>query len=185
MKYRKLINAWAFFLASIISVPALATPTCPETLNHTVGQLAEDAQVNLCEQYLGKVVIVVNTASKCGFTPQYDGLEALYRTYGERGFVVLGFPSNDFGSQEPGNEKQIQDFCRMTYGVKFPMFQKTKVRADHADPMFKVLGDMANEYPQWNFHKYVLDRSGKLVASVPSRVSPDDPQFVALIESLL
>lgn len=168
-----------------VAGPASAATSCPKTLDHTVGQLAEDAQVNLCEQYLGKVVVIVNTASKCGFTPQYDGLEALYKEYGDRGFVVLGFPSNDFGQQEPGSEEQIKDFCRLTYGVKFPMFQKSKVRAENADPVFKVLGDMANDYPQWNFHKYVLDRSGKLVASIPSQVSPTDRKFVDLIESLL
>lgn len=168
-----------------VSAPATAEQPCPATLNHTVGQLAEGAQVNLCEAYRGKVVVVVNTASKCGFTPQYDGLEALYKKYGDRGFVVLGFPSNDFGEQEPGTEKQIQEFCRLTYGVKFPMFEKTKVRSDNADPVFKVLGTMAKEYPQWNFHKYVLDREGKLAASFSSRVDPQDQRIVGLIESLL
>lgn len=168
-----------------VSAPANADEPCPVTLNHTVGQLAEGARINLCEAYRGQVVVVVNTASKCGFTPQYDGLEALYKKYGDRGFVVLGFPSNDFGEQEPGTEKQIQDFCRLTYGVKFPMFEKTKVRAENADPVFQVLGSMAKEFPQWNFHKYVLDREGNLAASFSSRIDPQDQRIVGLIESLL
>ncbi len=184
MARSKSLSMLLLFMAAVGSVPATAS-SCPKTLDHTVGRLAEEGQVNLCQEYLGRVVVVVNTASKCGFTPQYDGLEALYKKYGDRGFVVLGFPSNDFGEQEPGTEEQIQDFCRMTYGVKFPMFQKSNVRLENADPLYKVLGDLAKEYPQWNFHKYVLDRNGNLAASVPSQVSPQDPQFVKLIESLL
>lgn len=159
--------------------------SCPTTLNFTKRTLASDQEVNLCKEYLGKVVLVVNTASKCGYTPQYDGLEALYRKYKDKGLVVLGFPSNDFGGQEPGNEKQIQNFCRLTYGVEFPMFEKTHAAKANADPMYQILGNLAGEYPQWNFHKYLLDRQGRLVASYNSRVEPQSPTVVETIEKLL
>ena len=119
-----------------ISGSALA---CPETLNFSKRTLAGDQYVNLCEKYAGKVVLVVNTASKCAYTPQYDGLEKLYREYKDRGLVVLGFPSNDFGGQEPGTEKQIQTFCRLTYGVEFPMYEKTRVREGVAGPFYEHL----------------------------------------------
>jgi glutathione peroxidase len=109
----------------------------------------------------------------------------LYDKYRDAGLVVLGFPSNDFGDQEPGSEEKIQEFCRLTYGVKFPMFAKTMVRADNADPLYRALGTLAAEYPQWNFHKYLLDRNGRLVASFPSKVAPQDPKLVSAIEKLL
>jgi glutathione peroxidase len=158
---------------------------CPITLDFTKRALASDQEVNLCKEYLGKVVLVVNTASKCGYTPQYDGLEALYRKYKDRGLVVLGFPSNDFGGQEPGSEKQIQNFCRLTYGVEFPMFEKTRAAKANADPIYRTLGDMAGEYPQWNFHKYVLDRQGRLIASYNSRIEPQSKTVIETIERLL
>ena len=158
---------------------------CPITLDFTKRTLASDQDVNLCKEYLGKVVLVVNTASKCGYTPQYEGLEALYRKYKDKGLVVLGFPSNDFGGQEPGSEKQIQDFCRLTYGVEFPMFEKTRAAKANADPIYRTLGDMAGEYPQWNFHKYVLDRQGRLIASYNSRIKPQSKTVIETIERLL
>lgn len=159
--------------------------SCPPALNFTVKELGGEKAVNLCQEYLGKVVLVVNTASKCGFTPQYDGLEALYSQYKERGFVVIGFPSNDFGQQEPGGENQIKDFCRLTYGVKFPMYGKTKVRQDNADPLYQTLGTLAKQFPQWNFHKYLIDRKGALVASFESKVEPQSEAVVKAIEMQL
>jgi glutathione peroxidase len=164
---------------------AAESAACPETLNFTKRTLAGEQNVNLCKEYLGKVVVVVNTASKCGYTYQYEGLEALYRKYKDKGLVVIGFPSNDFGSQEPGNEKQIQDFCRLTYGVEFPMFEKTHASRYNADPLYQILGKLSGEFPQWNFHKYVLDRSGKLVASFNSRVEPQGSKMITTIEGLL
>jgi glutathione peroxidase len=158
---------------------------CPETLNFTKRTLAGDQEVNLCKAYLGKVVVVVNTASKCGYTYQYEGLEALYRKYKDKGLVVLGFPSNDFGGQEPGTEKQIQDFCRLTYGVEFPMFEKTHASRHNADALYKTMAKLSGVYPQWNFHKYVLDRNGKLVASFNSRVEPQGSEMISIIEELL
>ena len=158
---------------------------CPESLNFEVRPLLGDKPVKLCEAYRGKVVLVVNTASKCAFTSQYEGLEAMYAKYKERGLVVLGFPSNDFGNQEPGSEKQIQTFCRMTYGVQFPMFAKTRVREGAADPLYERLGQLSGEYPRWNFHKYLLDRDGRLIGSYQSQVAPDDPRLVSAVEGAL
>lgn len=158
---------------------------CPETLNFTVRALGSDRLINLCETYKGKVILVVNTASKCGNTPQYEGLEALYREYKDRGFVVLGFPSNDFGGQEPGTEQQIKQFCRLTYSVEFPMFEKTRAAQAHADPIYQTLGRLAGEFPEWNFHKYLIDRSGRLVASFPSKLKPRSEALVKQINSLL
>ncbi len=180
------IAAPALFAGILVmtSQNALAD-NCPETLDFSKKRLAEDAVVNLCQAYRGKVVLIVNTASKCGYTHQYEGLESLYRKYKDRGLVVLGFPSNDFGSQEPGNEKQIQSFCRLTYSIEFPMFEKTEVAKGTKDPLYRTLAKQAGEYPQWNFHKYLLDRSGKLVASFPSRSEPEGEQIIKAIEELL
>ncbi|WP_313461944.1 glutathione peroxidase [Stenotrophomonas sp.] len=144
--------------------------------------LAGKGEVNLQKQYGGKVLLVVNTASKCGFTPQYEGLEALQKKYAARGFSVLGFPSNDFKGQEPGSEAQIQEFCTLTYGVKFPMFQKVEVTGDNATPLYKQLTAATGVAPGWNFHKYLVSRDGRVVAQFPSRVKPDDAELVKAIE---
>ena len=182
----------ALFLFALLGFMALSTSTataadgaCPETLNFTKRTLAGDSEVNLCKEYLGKVVVVVNTASKCGYTYQYEGLEALYRKYKDKGLVVIGFPSNDFGGQEPGTEKQIKEFCKLTYGVEFPMFEKTHAAQRNADPIYQILGNLSGEFPQWNFHKYILDRNGKLVASFNSKVEPQAQQMITTIEELL
>lgn len=156
-----------------------------DILDVTVRTLNGQDQYNLAKEYAGKVVLIVNTASKCGFTSQYDGLEALHTKYRDRGFVVLGFPSNDFANQEPGTEAEIQKFCRLTYGVKFPMFAKTRVRKQNADPLYKRLGEAAGEFPAWNFHKYLIDRDGRLVASFSSFTTPGSSRLVKKIESLL
>ena len=158
---------------------------CAPTLDFEMRTLAGDERVHLCEAYRNQVVLVVNTASKCGFTYQYEGLEALYDAYRERGFVVIGFPSNDFAGQEPGTEAEIRDFCRSTYGVRFPMFEKIHAAQAMADPLYRTLGELAGEYPRWNFHKYLLDRDGRLVKSFGSRVEPQSEQVVSAIESLL
>ena len=162
---------------------------------HACGDLLEGARfrplagkepVDLCKTYGGKVLLIVNTASKCGFTPQYDALEKLNETYRDRGFAVLGFPSNDFRGQEPGSEAEIRDFCTLTYGVKFPMFEKVSVKEGEANPFYvKLAGEAGGHYPSWNFYKYLVDRSGKVVADYPSKVKPDDAELVAKIEALL
>ncbi len=158
---------------------------CPPLLDLSVRQLAGDAQVNLCEAYRGKVILVVNTASKCGFTPQYEGLEALYRKYGDRGLVVLGFPSNDFMKQEPGSEEEIQKFCRLTYSVEFPMFEKVSVTKGSATLLFQRLADAGAPYPKWNFYKYLIDRNGNYVDYFTSFTSPESDKVVRAIEKLL
>jgi glutathione peroxidase len=144
--------------------------------------LAGKTEVNLEKQYGGKVLLVVNTASKCGFTPQYEALEGLQTRYAARGFSVLGVPSNDFKGQEPGSEAQIQEFCTLTYGVKFPMFQKVQVTGAAATPLYQRLAAATGVAPGWNFHKYLLSRDGRVVAQFPSKVKPDDKELVAAIE---
>jgi glutathione peroxidase len=185
------MNTISLFLITFvvtIFIPAenlsASETACPQTLNFTMRTLGSDQEVNLCNQYLGKVIVVVNTASKCGYTYQYEGLESLYNNYKDKGLVVVGFPSNDFGGQEPGTEKQIQTFCRLTYGVEFPMFEKTRVAKHHADPIYQVLGSLAGEYPQWNFHKYILDRNGNLIASFNSRIEPQSKEVINTLEGL-
>ena len=136
-------------------------------------------------QYQGKVVLVVNTASYCGFTPQYKSLEALYQKYRDRGLVVLGFPSNDFGRQEPGAAAEIAEFCERTYQVKFPMFEKSVVKEANGNPLYDQLAALSGQRPKWNFHKYLVDRNGKTVTSYASSISPDDSELVKRIEELL
>jgi len=175
----------SFMLFSSNIVLAASGQSCPETLNFKKEKLANDTIVDLCHEYKGKVVMVVNTASFCGFTKQYKSLEGIYRKYKDDGFVVLGFPSNDFGKQEPGNEAQIKEFCDRTYQIKFPMFEKTSVAKGTNDLMYQTLANMAGEYPSWNFHKYLIDRHGKLVASISSRTDPSTQKVTDKIESLL
>ena len=163
--------------------PATA-PGCPAILQQQFNRLQDEAPQNLC-QYAGKVALVVNTASYCGFTNQYEGLEALHAKYQTRGLVVLGFPSNDFGKQEPGSSQQIADLCFNTYGVKFPMFSKTVVAGAGRNPLYASLAKATGQTPQWNFHKYLIDRSGKVVSSFNSAVSPNDKDLVAAIEKAI
>lgn len=158
--------------------------TCPKTLDFKLRPLTGETEKHLCD-YTGNVVLIVNTASKCGFTPQYEGLESLYARYADQGLVVLGFPSNDFGRQEPGTEAEIQEFCRLTYGVQFPMFEKVHARKDVASPLYRTLGELAGDYPEWNFHKYLLDRDGNLIGSYASSVRPESSELVTTIEGLL
>ena len=164
---------------------AVAAPqACPALLHYTFNRLQDDAPQDLC-QYAGKVVLVVNTASFCGFTKQYEGLEALYAKYKERGLVVLGFPSNDFGQQEPGSAKEIADFCYNTYGVKFPMMAKSSVQGSAANPLYVALIKASGTTPKWNFYKYLIDRQGNLVDSYSSITTPDSATLVQQIESAL
>ena len=137
--------------------------------------------------YRGKVILVVNTASKCGFTPQYEGLQKLYDTYKDRGFIIVGVPSNDFGQQEPGTGEEIAHFCKLNYGVTFPMASKEDVVGDNAHPFYKWAYDKFGFVgkPKWNFHKYLIDRSGHLVDYFHSTTKPDDSALTAKIEELL
>jgi glutathione peroxidase len=161
-----------------------APAACPALLKQNFKRLQDEAPQDLC-QYAGKVVLVVNTASYCGFTKQYEGLEKLYAKYSPRGLVVLGFPSNDFGNQEPGNAKEIADLCYNTYGVKFPMFAKSPVSGPNANPLHAALARQTGKEPKWNFTKYLIGRDGKVVEYFPSKVAPEDPQLVSRIEQAL
>ncbi|GDX57390.1 glutathione peroxidase [Comamonadaceae bacterium] len=171
--------------------PALAAspaPTgntaCPALLQQQFKRLQDESPQQLC-QYAGKVLLVVNTASYCGFTNQYQGLEALHARYQGRGLVVLGFPSNDFGQQEPGSGKEIADFCFNTYGVKFPMFSKTVVVGAGRSPLYTAMAKASGEAPQWNFHKYLINRQGQVVGSFASGVPPEDKRLLSAIERAL
>jgi len=161
-------------------MPAAA---CPPLLDRSMADLREQP-ASLCA-YAGKVLLVVNTASRCGYTPQYEALEALYRKYRDRGFVVLGFPSNDFGAQEPGSNREIAAFCVNQYAIDFPMFAKSSVRGAGANPLFAELAKTTGSAPRWNFHKYLVARDGRTVHAFATQVDPQDPKLVAEIERLL
>lgn len=175
------------------TTPATTTPplqanppsaaSCPALLNYTFPRLQDEKPQSLC-QYAGKVLLVVNTASYCGFTYQYKGLEALHEKYKNRGLVVLGFPSNDF-FQEKSKNKDIADFCYNTYGVVFPMFAKTAVRGADANPFYQQLAKQTGHAPSWNFNKYLIDRSGRVVAYYSSTTEPSDKDFLTKVEKLL
>ncbi len=168
------------FLTSLLFFASSAMAACPTLLDRNMPDIHDQSQ-SLC-QYAGKVVLVVNTASECGYTPQYEGLEALYKKYRERGLVVLGFPSNDFGGQEPGSNKEIAAFCVNQYAIDFPMFAKTELKKN---PLYAELVKATGTAPRWNFHKYLVDRSGRQVLSFDTRVAPDDPKLVSALEKLL
>jgi glutathione peroxidase len=188
-RLRNLLALSFALLASVLLAPAASAQTasskaCPTILQHRFDRLQDEVPQDLC-QYAGKVVLVVNTASYCGFTHQYEGLEKLQSRFQDRGLVVLGFPSNDFGQQEPGSAKQIADFCFNTYGVKFPMFSKSVVVGANRNPLYAALYKATGTAPGWNFQKYLIDRTGKVVSSFPSQVEPQDKAIVGAIEKAL
>ena len=177
----------AFLLGVVAATGAQAAPSCSPLLDRQQARLQDEKPQNLC-QYAGQVVLVVNTASFCGFTPQYQALEALHTRYRSRGLAVLGFPSNDFGAQEPGANKDIAAFCENTFGVKFPMFVKSRVAAGAGadrNPLFAELARRTGEPARWNFHKYLIARDGQTVVSRASDVDPQSRGFVAEVEKLL
>jgi glutathione peroxidase len=190
MCFRLCFPIAAMLFALLLGAPASAqTPpaqaaACPALLDHEFNRLQTGKPESLC-QYRGKVLLIVNTASYCGYTHQYEGLEAMYRKYKDRGLVVLGFPTNDFGGQEPGSNKEIAEFCRLTYGVQFPMFEKTTVKSLQTNPLYAELVAKTGQSPKWNFFKYVIDRSGKPAGTFASQVEPDDRALLALLEKLL
>jgi glutathione peroxidase len=174
-----------FGLGGVPTAWAQAAPAaCPALLQHRFDRLQDEKPQSLC-QYSGQVLLVVNTASFCGFTGQYQGLEALHARYQAQGLVVLGFPANDFGRQEPGSNQAIADFCENTFGVKFPMFSKTSVSGREANPLYRQLARRTGESPQWNFHKYLIGRDGQTVRSYPSALDPQNPAFLKDIEKFL
>jgi glutathione peroxidase len=181
-------SIYAFVIAALVAFAAPASNAaaespCPPTLDHKFANLM-DEPVSLC-QFRGKVLLIVNTASECGYTPQYEGLEKIYRRYRDKGFAVLGFPANDFGGQEPGSNKEIAQFCRVNYGITFPVFAKTAVVGANANPLFRELAARTAKPPRWNFHKYLLNKVGQPVAVFESAVEPEDRRITAQIEKLL
>lgn len=141
-------------------------------------------------EYKGKLVLIVNTASKCGFTKQYDDLQDIYKTYGDQGLVILGFPANNFMNQEPGTNEEIGEFCRLNYGVSFPMFEKISVRGKNIHPLYKYLTDKASNPKHsgkisWNFTKFLISREGKIIDRFAPNVKPTDKSVIAAIEAAL
>jgi len=176
--------------AGAAGAPAPATagaPATPPSL-YDFAPARIDGTPQPLETFRGRVLLLVNVASRCGFTPQYEGLEALYERYRDRGFAVLGFPSNDFGEQEPGSNEEIAEFCRGTYGVEFPMFAKIRVRGEDAHPLYRFLAAQPEPVGgpvEWNFQKYLVDRRGRAVARFAPRTEPGDPRLRARLEELL
>lgn len=168
-------------LAALLWLPAAAI-ACPELLNHRYASL-QGKPVNLCE-FANRPILIVNTASQCGYTPQFEKLEALHKRYRARGLVVLGFPSNDF-HQEPGTNSEIAAFCRLTYFIEFPMIEKGAVTGAKADALFRQLAAAAGEAPQWNFHKYLIAPDGKTVYSFRSAVEPDAREILSRLAPML
>jgi len=185
-KVNSRLTVWLFifFIGFSLFNTAQAASSCSPLLSQTFPRLQDEAPQNLC-QYQGKVILVVNTASFCGFTSQYEGLEKIYAKYKDKGFVVLGFPSNDFGQQEPGSNKEIADFCKNTYDVKFPMFAKSSVSGNNPNPLFKMLIAKTGTTPKWNFYKYLVDRNGNVVDSFGSITKPTSNSITDQIEKLL
>jgi glutathione peroxidase len=187
------LSRWLVVGAALLSTAAVAAPpsapartaaACPALLQHTLPRLQDEKPIPLCS-FAGQVVVVVNTASKCGYTPQYKSLETLHSRYKDRGLVVLGFPSGDFGGQELASNAAIADFCESTFGVRFPMFAKTSVKGSAAHPLFKTLAARTGQAPGWNFHKYIVGRDGQTVISHVSDTDPLDPAFLKDVDRLL
>jgi glutathione peroxidase len=185
--------ARAFVAAALIATALFVSDTAaqqprsgvPVASFYDLDTKALDGKPGNLAQYKGKVSLVVNVASKCGFTPQYEGLEKLQREMTGKGFNVLGFPSNDFGGQEPGSAQEIATFCKLTYDVTFPMFEKVvTMKGARQSPVYAFLGQ-SGSLPAWNFSKYVIDKNGKIVAFFESQVTPEDPALRAAIAKAL
>ncbi|MBV6289389.1 glutathione peroxidase [Pseudomonas aegrilactucae] len=170
-------------LLSLVGAGAVLAAECPALLQGELPKLRAKEQVNLCEQFAGKPLVVINTASYCGFAPQFEGLESTYKAYHAQGLQMLGVPSNDFKQEDADSEKTAK-VCYANYGVTFTMTEPQKVRGDDATPLFRELARQSNA-PKWNFYKYVVDRQGKVVASFSSLTKPDDPEFKAAIEKAI
>lgn len=179
----KLLISALVLAGAVIASPSQAAQ-CGEILGHSMQQLNTRESVDLCDSFKGKTLLVVNTASKCGFTKQFEGLEALYQQYKDKGLVVLGFPSDSF-MQEYDDAEKTAEVCYLTYGVKFPMFASSKVRGDEANPVFKALIAKTGESPSWNFNKYLVSADEQTVKHFGSRTAPDDKGFIAELEKML
>lgn len=183
-----MIRYAALFLVAAAALPGVASASgCPDSLDFELRPLTEAEPVRLCDVHRDQVLLVVNTASKCGFVGQFEGLERLDAEFQDRGFRVIGFPSGDFLNQEYEEEERIADFCRSNYGVQFPMYEKVNVSRRNVQPgmLYYHLGNAAGEFPSWNFHKYLIGRDGEVLASFGTRVRPEDPRIRAAIEAAL
>lgn len=172
--------------AVILSLTAAGASAnqCPDLLKFVKRKLNSQETVNLCQAYQGKTLLFVNTASYCGFTPQFEGLEKLYADYRDKGLVVLGFPSHDF-NQEDDSEAKTAELCELTYGVKFPMFEPMSVRGDDADPLYRMLEAKSGTSVKWNFYKYLVNANGDVVEAYSSFTKPQDKDFLETLEKTL
>lgn len=182
-------NIFLTFLISVSLFPSLTfaeepQKNCPSQLNHHLALIGHASTIHLCEKYKDHVILAVNTASRCGYTPQFEGLEALYEKYKDKKFVVLGFPSNDFRQELKDNE-EIASFCKKNYGVSFPMFKSSSVTGKNANEFYKHLNAITGKEPKWNFYKYLIDRNGNIVDLFPSQTKPNDKALIKAIEKNL
>lgn len=173
----------ALCLALLVTVTLPAVAGCPALLDHEMRKLRSQETANLCERYAGKPLLVINTASYCGYTKQFKGLEALYQQYKDRGLAVAGFPSDDF-NQEAGSEEKTASVCYVNYGVTFDMYAPVHVMGEQAHPLFRAIASQT-QAPGWNFYKYLIDREGRVIASFPSGTKPGDKALRTAIESVL
>ena len=179
------MKSMRYVVAALLLAVCASAMAASGLLDRSFRPLAGKQSVDLATTYGGQVLLIVNTASKCGFTPQFEALEKLHARYRAQGFAVLGFPSGDFREQEFTDEKDIQEFCTLTYGVRFPMFEKVHVVGNEVTPLYRDLAVATGVAPGWNFHKYLVGRDGKVIANWGSRTTPDDPAIVAAIEQAL
>ena len=183
MQLRSLLAGLAALALSFDAASAEPAAGCPDVLNHDMRKLRSKDTVNLCEAYSGHPLLVINTASHCGFTPQFKGLEALYQDYKDKGLVVAGFPSDSF-NQEADDAEETAEICYINYGVTFDMYSEISVKGSDAHPLFVQLGE-AKGAPRWNFTKYLIDSDGNIVAKWDSRTTPEDPELRKAIEAAL
>jgi len=177
---------WTLILAAMLLAQIVSAQT--KTPLYDIPLKDIDGKDTSLKAYHGKVLLIVNVASKCGFTPQYAGLEAIQKKYQDQGFTVLGFPCNDFGAQEPGTPDEIKQFCSSTYSVTFPLFAKLHVKGSEQHPLYAALTGKDSPFPgdiKWNFGKFVISRDGKILKRFDSQTKPDSPQVTAAIESAL
>ncbi len=174
-------------VAAVLALTALSSGGTPMSVHDFKVKTIDGKEASL-SQYKGRALLIVNTASECGYTPQYAGLEALYEKYKDRGFAVLGFPSNDFGAQEPGTNAEIKKFCELRYKTTFPLFSKIPVKGPDADPLYKYLTGLPGKQGgaiTWNFNKFLIAPDGKVIEHFDSKVEPMSPDLTAKLEQVL
>jgi glutathione peroxidase len=181
----KLLKPSLFALGLLAALSVQAAPDCSKADTNVELKRLLGKSENVCQTYGGQVLLVVNTASHCGYTPQYEGLEKLYKTKKEQGFAVLGFPSRQFMFQEFKDDAEIATFCKANFGVSFPLFARTDVKGDEANPLFKRLIAATGQSPKWNFNKYLIGRDGKVIKHFSSDVTPDSPELKAALDKAL